>query len=497
MIGRRFTCAALLALGLGALARPSDAAPPRRTEVLIIGAGLGGLATAYELKKAAVRYHVVELGARVGGRVRTVRYQRGTERPYADAGMEEYWESNPAVKLFRALGLRTRSDVALSSMVIGGKLEPLGDETRPVFLRRVLGADGLDRWQALQRSVAPIVRETASRAVTPATLALKDASFSDWIAAQKLPPRLADWIRISVECEAGTTWDQISALDGIAELHIFLGEGEKSLRVLGGNERFTDALARAVGLRHISLNQRVTRVVTRGDRAVVHVLDARTNESRVIEADHVVSTVPLFRLFEIQFDPPLSAAKRQAITTQGWGAYFKAHVFVPREAWGMFEKDGTSLLPILSDSPLGVLYDGNPEQRTRVRILSLLVTGPSAETFNMLPLDEARGQIREHLGRLFPGIAEKIEGIEFYRYHPRAVAAWPPGRSRFDELADEVRRPEHRVYLGGDFTEGSHSDGAFVAAQRVARQIHEARAGSSAGRASAPWSAPGARERRP
>src|SRR5437763_9157714 len=46
----------------------SSAKPPRQTEVIIIGAGLSGLAAAYELKKAHLSYHILEIAPRVGGR---------------------------------------------------------------------------------------------------------------------------------------------------------------------------------------------------------------------------------------------------------------------------------------------------------------------------------------------------------------------------------------------------------------------------------------------
>src|SRR5690348_3939628 len=54
-------------------------APPKKTEVIIVGAGLSGLAAAYELKKAHVPYHILEIAPRIGGRVRTVRYHRPGE----------------------------------------------------------------------------------------------------------------------------------------------------------------------------------------------------------------------------------------------------------------------------------------------------------------------------------------------------------------------------------------------------------------------------------
>jgi monoamine oxidase len=191
-------------------------------------------------------------------------------------------------------------------------------------------------------------------------------------------------------------------------------------------------------------------------------------------------------LFEVQFVPPLSEKKQEAIQTMAWGSYFKAHVFVHAKAARFWTMEGASILPILSDSDLGVIYDGNPTQDGPTKVLSLLVHGDAAETFNMIALDKARAQIVAGLDKMWPGIKDEIEDVEFYRYHPRAIAAWPVGRSRFDDLSNEIRRSENHVYLAGDFTESSHSDGAFISAHRAVKSILELRsAEKSAGKSHA------------
>lgn len=451
---------------------------PQRTEVLIIGAGLSGLSTAYELKKAGIPYHILEITPRVGGRVRTVRYQiPGEPELYADSGMEEYWESNPAVKILKELKLPTRSDFAASSMVLNKKLEILGKEDNTEsFLKKIFTAQELATLERFKTQVAPTVEKihalhVAGKKLPPDLMSLKDKPFSQWVLGQGVSPRVAEWIRISVECEIGTGWDRLSALDGISEFHIFLGKGELSYRVVGGNEKFTDALGKFIGLKNISLNKRVNRVVSQHGEVTVHYLDQVTNHSGTITAHSVVSTIPLYRLFEVQFEPALSDRKRQAISTQSWGSYFKAHIFVPASAEHFYSKEGTPFLPILSDSQLGVIYDGNPDQKSKTKIVSLLVTGDNAEAFNMMPLDQVRSKIKDEFDRLWPGFSKEILGIEFYRFHPRAIAGWPVGRSRYDDLSDEVRRPENGVYLSGDFTEGTHSSGAFLSAVRVSHDI--------------------------
>ncbi|RIL08883.1 MAG: hypothetical protein DCC75_07830 [Proteobacteria bacterium] len=467
-------CVVLL---LSLFAASTAAEPPKESRVVIAGAGLSGLATAYELKKAGIPYHILELSPRAGGRVRTAHYQVDGEDITTDSGMEEYWESNPAVQVIKELGLNYTKDIAISSIIIDGKLHPLKKAGRQEFLTGLFGDKGLADLRRFEDALLPILKKLKlGQEIPKEHLNLKDTDFASWVGGFSLPRNVSEWIRISLECEIGTEWSRISALDGIAEYHIFLGEGEECYRIEGGNQVFTEAFAGAVGLENISYEKRVTRVVTERNKVYVHYQDQSTNNYGIIEAAHFVSTIPLYRLlFEVQFEPPLSEKKKLAVITQNWGSYFKAHIFLDPKASRFWTKDGESILPLLSDSALGVIYDGTPSDVKKTAVLSLLITGSHAETFNLTPLDQVRATIIPELEKLFPGITKMLKGVEFHRVHPRAIAAWPTGRSRFDEQSNEIRRPENRVYLAGDFTETSHSDGAFISAKRVVGDIASSR----------------------
>ena len=477
--------ARLFAALWAATATSSALAVPRLTDVVIVGAGLSGLTAAHELhalKDSGLSYHILELAPIIGGRVKTVEYSRpGVDGMRgvvsADAGMEEYWESNPAVSLIRKLQLPIRTDPALSSIVIGGKLHSLGG-TQPLdHMHRLFNGTELDTIAKFKNDVAVTLNGLKpGEGIPPALKPLVNMSFADWVRTHKLTSKVEDWIRITLECEIGTGWDRISALDGIAEFHIFLGDGETSYRVTGGNVKFVNALADSIGRENISLNKRVIRIARANGKSRVTYLSTDTNENAEIEARHVIVTVPLYRLMEVQFEPALSQRKRDAISALGWGSYFKVHVLLPRSAEKFWTVRGRSMLPVLSDSDLGVIYDGNPDHADGdgLRILSLLIGGDRAERLNFTPLDKAREEIKTAFDKLWPGLSANIVDMEFYRYHPRAIAAWPVGRSRFDQMSDEIRVPENNVYLAGDHTESSHSDGAVNSAVRVVSQIMKA-----------------------
>jgi monoamine oxidase len=190
-------------------------------------------------------------------------------------------------------------------------------------------------------------------------------------------------------------------------------------------------------------------------------------------------TVPLYRLLELQFTPRLPDEYQQAIQTQGWGSYFTAHVVLDAAAARFWTVDGRSALPLLAGGSLGVLYSGasvdGQAGGAREVLLNLLVHGPAAEGYNARTgsLDDAQARLEEALEQLFPGIRPLIHSWSFYRYHPRAIAAWPVGRSRFDALSDLLRRPFGNIYFAGDFTESSHSDGAALSARRVSNLLIE------------------------
>ena len=114
-----------------------------------MGAGLTGLTTAYELRKAGIEVVLLEASPRAGGRIQTVSFADGT---HVEAHMEEYWERSPAYRLLRELKLPLEEDVAHSTVRLAGAIVPYqGEGDRDTYLRGVFSEEEREaflRWNA-------------------------------------------------------------------------------------------------------------------------------------------------------------------------------------------------------------------------------------------------------------------------------------------------------------------------------------------------------------
>ncbi|MFN8670950.1 MAG: NAD(P)/FAD-dependent oxidoreductase [Candidatus Sericytochromatia bacterium] len=442
-----------------------------KVDVIIVGAGLSGLTTAYKLKKAGLKYKLLEINTRVGGRARTAKY---SDEVHVEAGLAEFWDSNPALKIIKELGIKTHDSEAYSSFVYQGKVQKYLAENDDEFLKSIFNKTELEAFKKFGKKVHDYIEKIHNNKIDKTMFSFKNISLEDWVKKDKLPKKVEHFIRCIVEPEIGTSWSLISALDGIAELHMFVGKTEAPHEIEGGNDTLMEKLADNIGRDNINLGTQVMRFKNLKDSVEIDAMDTSNFKHHTYKAKYAVSTIPLFRLAELQFDPQLPEKKKEAISTQTWGSYFTAHVFFKPEAKKYWEeKDGSTYLPILSDSPLGVIYSANENKKDGGYIVNLLITGAHAEGFNhrAVLFENVRNELNQAFEKFWKGSSKLITKYQFYRYHPRAIAAWPVGRSRFDELSNEIRKPFGRIYFAGDFTESSHSDGAVISAERVVNDI--------------------------
>jgi len=465
------------------------AAAPGAPRVIVVGGGVAGLVTAYELGKRGIATEILEAADGWGGRVATTYY---ADETYAEAGLQELWADNPLVGIARELGvpLDDKAESPYSSVVLGGKLFPYVQPTAEKFFATFLDPGerkALRAW--MERAAALRARAFAARDLDPELEAVQSGSFADWVASAHLPPRVSDWIRLTLECELGTDWRSFSGLEGLAELGFFLGRGEPNYHVRGGNSRLVAALAAAVpGPKILSATvTAVERWRTPDGRTRARVSYLRDQRLETVEADRVVLAVPFTRVHQIHIDPPLSDDKWQAILTLTRGQYTVVHLLVDKQARALWTVGGQAPFPVLTDGPLGVVYGvmhpSPPSQP--LEVFSLLVHGAAAGAFHMIPREIKVREILTALDRLWPGLPQHVRSSQVWSYHPAALPVWPPGRSPLDGLARALREHELGLTLVGDYTMSAHSNGAAESAEAAAARLADELTGAAPARSPA------------
>ncbi len=110
---------------------PHDTPIPAQSRVVVAGAGLAGLVTAFQLQKAGVDVHVLEATDRIGGRVGTAHYPGGAQGEF---GMQEVWDDNPLHGIAAELGVPFDDDGPAENVYSSFLTEdPAGPATKPTL----------------------------------------------------------------------------------------------------------------------------------------------------------------------------------------------------------------------------------------------------------------------------------------------------------------------------------------------------------------------------
>ena len=434
--------------------------PLRGRTVIVVGAGLAGLAAARDLEGHGARVAVVEARDRVGGRVHTIRgiFKAGQ---HAEAGADLIeGEQTHVLKLASAVGLEPARILRAGFTYYGP------DEAgRHRVWRRPR------TWMEVSKKLRPEVEQykaAAERWDSGVAAALGPVSVADWLRRVKAGRSFSTGVR-SMRGFFLADPEDLSLLALVDQFAEGDAPGKaKIFRIPGGNDRLPRKIADALRGR-ILLNAHLRSVRQRSERVTITIEERGRNTE--LTADFAVIAIPATTLRDVEFSPGLPDPQRSAIQRLAYGPATRVLLQFERPFWRRRNRHrafGTSL-------PIGAVWDASEHQRGKPGILMLLAGGrASAECREILAREGTDGVMTRlrWLGAPSPLLSMWHTSWEDDPLARGGYAVFTPG---FDPwLRDWLRRPAGRVMFAGEHTslkwEG-FMNGAIESGLRAAAEI--------------------------
>lgn len=464
MISRR----GVLAAGAAAAACAPAVAPRHDADVIVLGAGLAGLAAARMLEREGVSTLVLEASDRVGGRVLTL-----DDLPdHPNAGGSQV---GGGYARFRA-----------AASELGIELDPDAGERRPSLI--ALGDRLIEPndWPASPqnpfagplRTAPPAAALFAAAAASnplqeldswcaPGSAAL-DISAADYLARAGLSDAAVQLIDVGVNANRLSSYSMLNVWR-TARLYRTDSEFGPVSNVRGGAQRLPIAMATALS-RAPRLNAKVAAIAA-GPADVRVTLDS----GEELTAPFAIAALPFSSLRTLRIDAPLGAAQRDAIAALPYTQIIQLYLEAATPFW---ERDGRAP-DMWTDSPLERIFCQRTQLGAPNGIMLAWINGAGCEAFAGKSDNEIETLARTAFARLRPASEGRLRlrrvvrwthenplaGGAYMHFAPGQVASWvdfmgaPAGRLHFagEHLA--------RFYTG---MEGAMESGEAAAAAVLA-----------------------------
>ncbi|XP_062186211.1 lysine-specific histone demethylase 1 homolog 3-like [Phragmites australis] len=440
--------------------------PTRPTTVVVIGAGLAGLAAARQLVAFGFKVIVLEGRKRCGGRVYTKKMEGGGRSAAADLGGSVLTGTlgNPLGIVAKQLGLPMHKirDKCPLYRPDGSPVDPEVDKKVEITFNKLL-----DKASNLRASMGEVAVDVSLGA------ALETLRQADGGVSTQEEMNLFNWHLANLEyANAGLLsrlslafWDQDDPYDMGGD-HCFLP---------GGNGRLVQALAENVPI----VYERTVHTIRYGGDGVQVVV----NGGQVYEGDMALCTVPLgvLKNVGIKFVPELPQRKLDGIKRLGFGLLNKVAMLFPHVFWSTdLDTFGHLVEDPRRRGEFFLFYSyatvaGGP-------LLMALVAGEAAHNFETTPPTDAVGSVLQILRGIYEPQGIEVPdplqsvctrwGTDSFSLGSYSHVAVGASGDDYDILAESVG--DGRLFFAGEATTRRYPatmHGAFISGLREAANI--------------------------
>ncbi|MEU5694074.1 NAD(P)/FAD-dependent oxidoreductase [Actinosynnema sp. NPDC020468] len=453
--------------------------PPGR--VVVVGAGLAGLATAYELSRRGSKVTVLEALDRPGGRAYTLRH------PFADGIHVEAGAMTVTPHCHYVLHYAREFGVGLDTAdlldttfgyFMGGRhfgpdqasmaasgLALTEEETHldvPGMIKRYVSslADdlqpdlGAPQWRATdrlrpydERSVYDVLRE---RGASPAAIDLMEPMFLEMRGGDLRSASALAWLRHE------------------ASPHSLSHADPRWSKIAGGTDRLPHAFADRLRDR-IHYRKPVVRIRQDDESAEVTFLEH--GRPRTMTADHVVVTVPFSAIRHIDLgEARLPADKVEVMRRLSYSSIVRVYLQVRRQFWA------GRAVSFSTDLPVRWLRDATPHGPGPRKVLECLLTGWRARMAAAMTDEQRLHFALDQVEQVLPGAREHFElGTSVVWDQERGIeGAYILPEVGHERLMPVIRRPEGRLHFAGEHAGFEPNGGSMTfALESAARTVVE------------------------
>jgi len=421
----------------------------QRFDVVIIGAGIAGLAAANDLDAGGYDVVLLEARDRFGGRIWTDYSWNGIPLE-----LEAHWihgvEGNPITELAKEYGAKT-IPFDYGSIVI---YDSEGNEIIPSLENRM--------WETFL-SFEQFIEIEREKRVHDVSL---EEVLNKFIESKNLSEQEREvflfFVNTEIEHEFGAD---------VSELSLFnfdMGSEEFG----GGDAIFPNGYDQIINGLAEGLDIRLEHIV---NKVEYNDLGVRVSTNLgTFEADYVISTLPLgvLKNGDVEFSPPLPERKFQAIEKLGMGLVNKMYLLFPENFWA-----DTNLIGYISES--GKTFEVlNVDTYTEENILLVFTQGQQAHRLEKLSdedsIKEVMLMLRMLYGEDIPNPQDTLItrfGMEEFSRGAYSYTAVGATVEDYDTLAEPIL---NRVFFAGEATSKEYpatTHGAYLSGIREAERI--------------------------
>lgn len=436
-------------------------------DIIVIGAGMAGLAAAQRLRERGGRVTVLERSDRVGGRVTSER----REGFRIDSGAHQVCATDRNL-----LGLIADADLREQLLPIRPHrlAQVSGAAAHPIDPAGVLGVarlPGVHFHQALRLWRLPRILRRFGGILDPRrperAVRLDDRSISDFTRLYFGRSVLEGWVApFSADpslCDPDTTSRVLFLLHYRTRRYAPVGTLRSGL---------TDLSQALAPERETRLRVDVRALELAGKRLTVHF--AESDRERSLEADAVVLATPAPVAGEIA-DPLLRTVERECLARARYAAAIVAAVALERIVVGCATRIRVPAAEGWPVATIAVEPGGAGSPAPEGKELALLTaTDPWSRAHLEAPDGVVEKDLVGLLQRLHPGASSAVSFARVWR-HRRAFPRFDVGRyreiARFRRVQRDLRAGGRRLYFAGDYLVAPNLEGAVTSGLRAADQL--------------------------